>query len=612
MLPVHPMREKSLNCRPARRREHAGVARGSQGLRASSLLALVLAAGALAACPGSSDDDGGGSSGGTSSSSGGPSGAPKWVDVAGDRQGPLPQQSSARSSHFVSGDQCAQCHLAGDGPAVRDAKGRDVSPVGTFKASAMALAARDPYYLAAVADELQFRPNLASTVEKTCTRCHAPEASVELEVNGKYPTFSMLTTGADTSNEAHLGREGVGCSLCHQITDENLGKFPSFTGGFVVGELRQIYGPYANPVTDPMRTLVNFTPTYAPHIGRSSLCATCHTVITKPRDSKGNVGPDFPEQVPYLEWLASAFTTEDTPGEKAATCQECHMFAADDDGAELSVAISRTPAGLAPRKPFRRHGFQGANVQLSRFAASDPSWLGVPLTKEDHEAQARSAEDMIRRGAKVEVASVTRSGEGVDLQVKVTNLSGHKFPTGYPSRRAFLHVKVEAGGSVAFESGRADAFGRLVGRDGAVIEAATFAPHLDVVDREDAVQIYESVPVDVNGKLAHRPLDAHHYAKDNRLVPYGFNRRNSNSAYTAPVGTDSDPDWGASDVVKYRIAKAPPGATITVELLFQTIRPSDVEFFASKPTPMARKLFDMTIAAPLAPVVVSAVTSAAP
>jgi hypothetical protein len=589
------MRDNTLLRRPCT----APAARWPHVLRA--LVVIVLAAACGDSSPSGTDSGDGGTPVGPGST------APKWIDVAGDRQAPLPPQVPATTTLFTTSDACAQCHLAAEGTAVRDAKGRDVSAVGTWKASAMALAARDPYYLASFADELQFRPNLVKTVEGVCTRCHAPEASVELAVSGSAPTFAMLTV-ADPSKEAHLAGEGVACSLCHQITDENLGTFPSFTGGFSVGVLRQIFGPYTDPATDPMRTLVNYMPTYASHVARSALCATCHTVVTKPRDSKGNVGPDFPEQVPYLEWLASSYSNEGTPGDKAATCQDCHMPAIDQDGAELSVAIARKPDGLAPRKPFWRHTFAGANVQLSRFAATDPTWIGLPLTKDDHDAQAGAVEATLRGAATVEISGTSRNGEDVEIQVKVSNLTGHKFPTGYPSRRAFLHVKV--GG--IFESGRTDAFGRLVGPGDAIVESATFAPHLDVVDQPSQVQIYESVPVDVTGKIAHRPLDAHHYAKDNRLVPIGFNRKNSYSAYTAPVGTDGDPDWGSSDVVKYRVAKVPAGTPITVELCFQTVRPSDLEAFAAKPTPVARKLFDMATAAPPVPIVIATVSGAAP
>ena len=41
-----------------------------------------------------------------------------------------------------------------------------------------------------------------------------------------------------------LARDGVTCSLCHQIAPDNLGKPESFSGGFLVGEDREIYGPH--------------------------------------------------------------------------------------------------------------------------------------------------------------------------------------------------------------------------------------------------------------------------------------------------------------------------------------------------------------------------------
>lgn len=559
----------------------------------------MVAVASLAACPGSDEEGGGASSSSGGSSGTSASGPPRWMNVPGDRLGPLPQPGSATTTRFTTSETCAQCHLAGEGAAVRDAKGRDVSPVGTWRTSAMALAARDPYYLAAFADELAFRPNLASTVEQTCTRCHAPAASLELEVEGKTPTFAMLTTGADTSNAAHLGREGVACSMCHQIDAEGLGTYASFTGQFKVLEQRRIYGPYQDPLTDPMRTLINYVPMYGAHIQQSSLCATCHTVITKPRDSRGYVGPDFPEQVPFLEWLASSYADG---GTRAATCQDCHMQAADDDGATLEVAIARNPAGLKPRKPFWRHGFEGANVQLSRFGASDPAWFGVPLTKEDHERQSKANEGMLARAAKLEVSATP--GE---VAVKITNESGHKLPTGYPSRRLIVHLKVTApDGKVVWESGRVDEFGRLAK------EPATFFPHFDVVTKQEDVQIYESFPIDAQGKPAHRPLDSLKYGKDNRLVPSGFNKKNSFSAYTGSVGVDQDPDWGSTDTVKYKVGNVPAGSEVSVELLFQVVRPSDIEVYVDKPTPAARRLFDFAKAAPPIPVVIASATTKAP
>ena len=474
----------------------------------------------------------------------------------------------------------------------------------------MALAARDPFYLASLADEIAHRPTVQAVVEATCTRCHAPEAAIELEAVGTAtPTFAMLTK--EISPTAHLAREGVACTFCHQVLPDGLGTPESFTGGFTVGSDRMIFGPYTNPTIDPMRTLVSFIPTFGDQIQKSALCATCHTVITQVRDASGKL-VQFPEQTAYLEWLASSFSNEGRIGSKAASCQDCHMPAADTAGATIESAISVYPAGLAKRKPFNRHTFAGGNAFLSRLAASDPTWIGLPLQRADHEAQAGANEAMLRTAATLAIGTVKRAGDGIELTLTVSNKSGHKFPTGYPSRRAWLHVRVTAGADVVYESGRSDQYGRLVGRGDVSLEPAKLAPHLDIVEREDQVQIYESVPVDAGGTPTHRPLDAHHYGKDNRLLPDGFDARNQWASFTAPIGTAQDSNFGSTDSVTYRIARAPAGAVIDVELLFQNARPSDVEALADKPTPAARKLFDLTTAAPPRPLVVATAKAAAP
>lgn len=475
----------------------------------------------------------------------------------------------------------------------------------------MAMAARDPFYLAVFADEVIAKPAQNLAIQGTCTRCHAPEGHVEMGAFGVVPTFGTLTTSSDTSNEAAVAREGVACTLCHQIASSGLGSASSFSGGFEIGDERRIFGPYPDPVTDPMRLIVNYTPTHAPSIQSSSLCATCHTVLTNARDDAGKTGPTFPEQVPYLEWLASAYTTEPTPGEKAATCQECHMPAVDDDGNALELPIARVD-GLRARTPFRRHGFAGGNVFLSRLAATDPAWIGLPLTSDDHLRQAAANEAMLRLAATVAIDPVRREGQGIVIDVRVENTAGHKFPTGYPSRRAFLHVQVEAAGRVLFESGRTDAWGRLIDGAGTTVEPVEYLPHFTTIDREDQVQIYESVPVDGSGKVVHRPLDAHRYAKDNRLLPAGFNRRNAYSAFTAPVGVDEDADWSSSDVVSYRIAGVPSGAQVRVTLEYQTARPSELDALARAPSAAARRLFDFAKAARPTPVVVASATGSVP
>ncbi|MCA9590985.1 MAG: hypothetical protein KC657_37060 [Myxococcales bacterium] len=584
----------------------SGSLRNACARGATLALAAVLAA--AAACRGGGSDapppadapDGGDAA----------TGGPRWLGVEGERLAPPPPHQQAKTAHFTTHDACAQCHLSKDTTTLRDPKGRDISPVGRWKPTMMALAARDPYYVAAFADELEARPGLRSTVERTCARCHAPEASVEIDLeSGRAPSFALMT--AEVSPNAHIAREGVACTGCHQITSEGLGTFPSFTGGFAIGTSRLVYGPHDAPLTDPMRLIVDFTPFKSVHVLESSLCATCHTVVTRAPLPGGKQGPEFPEQVPYLEWKASAFRAEAPVGAKATTCQQCHMPSVDEDGQEIRSPLATTPPDLKARSPHARHAFLGANAYMLGVAAANDAW-GATATPEELGAQAALQRAFLRSSAELRV-NASREGDAGVVRVKITNATGHKLPTGYPSRRMWVHVKVaRADGAALFESGRSDAFGRLVDRTGALVEPATFFPHFDVIDDDAKVQVYEAVPVNADGKVVHRPLDAITFGKDNRLLPQGFDKRHEWAAYTTPKGVDDDPSWGSEDEITYRVARAEPGARVEVRLVFQTIRPSDFEALAQKPTPAARRLFDMVSRTPPTPEVIAEATATIP
>lgn len=78
---------------------------------------------------------------------------------------------------------------------------------------------------------------------------------------------------------------------------------------------------------------------------------------------------------------------------------------------------------------------------------------------------ARARAQLAERTATLEL-SAARAGDTLDVDVTLTNLTGHKFPSGYPSRRAFLRVTVrDAKDALVFTSGAVDGAGRLV--DGA-------------------------------------------------------------------------------------------------------------------------------------------------
>ena len=107
----------------------------------------------------------------------------------------------------------------------------------------------------------------------------------------------------------------------------------------------------------------------------------------------------------------------------------------------------------------------------------------------------------------------------------MTNLTGHKLPTAYPSRRAWLHVVVrDRAGRSVFESGALTPAGRssattttTIGSGSSRTTARSRSP--------DQVQIYESIMRDAYGAVTTGLLSGLDYAKDSRILPSGFDKR---------------------------------------------------------------------------------------
>jgi len=522
----------------------------------------------------------------------------------------LPAQASAAEGRFMTHDRCALCHASAAG-VLTDSAGRDVSPPTLWRGSMMAMSGRDPYWLAAVEHELAERPAARAYIERTCTRCHTPAGAVAFEDGGGRIGFDAITRG--TSAAAHLAREGVTCTACHQITGAGLGTAASFTGGFVLDTGRRIYGPHAAPFTMPMQNMVNYTPTQSAHMTASALCASCHTVITRALDAQGSpTGPEFPEQVPYLEWRNSAYVTEGTPGASAVTCQGCHMPTRDASGAAIRTALSNRPRMLDARSPIGQHTFAGANAYMLSLLAGESGWVGAASSPDELRAGSARAGEMLRRAATLTVDTPARAGDAWAFAVRVVNASGHRFPTAYPSRRAWLHLRVrDAAGAVRFESGAVDARGRLVAADGRSLEGAP-RPHLRQITRDDEVQVYEAVLGDAGGAATHVLLRATQYLKDNRLLPRGWRSDHPDARMTSPVGVVGDEDFAAGgDVVRVRVtATGWTPARVEAELLFQTVPPGAVDAVGEGPT--GQRLRAMTERHPPTPQVVAAASIGVP
>src|SRR3569833_3829491 len=95
-----------------------------------------------------------------------------------------------------------------------------------------------------------------------------------------------------------------------------------------------------------------FQPQRGDQIRSAELCASCHTLITKALGEGGREIGSLPEQVPYQEWLHSAYANE-------RTCQSCHMPAVAE-----ATPIARILA--APRSGAAHHEFVAANFFIQR------------------------------------------------------------------------------------------------------------------------------------------------------------------------------------------------------------------------------------------------------
>jgi len=460
-----------------------------------------------------------------------------------------------QNNYFIASGDCNGCHgLDNTGPVLANhtEEGMDVNPVDQWRSSMMANSAKDPFWRAKVSHEVLVNPGHASALEDKCTSCHAPMGRYDKFLSGG-GHYSIAEMAVDP-----VALDGVSCMTCHMESADSIGLLFSGELRFDTNDVE--YGPYdaKNLFGAPMESFVGYLPTYGAHVNDAGLCAGCHTLITQTADLSGEpTGDEFVEQATYHEWLNSVFNTDADPV-NGVTCQGCHMPRIDD-AMVISALYDFLDAPEYHRTPYGLHELAGGNVFMLKLLKGNIQALGLTADSSHFDSTIMYTNRMLQQNSLLMETTVPeRDLDTAFIDVKLINLVGHKFPSGYPSRRAFIELVVlDAAGDTLFQSGRYDGAYEVVGHD------AEWEPHHDVIRSPDQAQIYEMVLADVNGDKTTVLERAKESLKDNRLVPLGFSTTHLSYDTTLIAGVPgSDVDFNhdgvgvegsGSDITHYHV-----------------------------------------------------------
>ena len=171
-------------------------------------------------------------------------------------------------------------------------------------------------------------------------------------------------------------------------------------------------------------------------VASAEMCGACHSLFNPAESAHDETGTPYPfpyyEQRTYEEWKDSKAARDNV------TCIDCHMKVAQG----AAVRDGETYDDLAV------HSFVGGNIfavdavrvlypelALGRAANQVRTWVKESL---------ESAAELSTTTGPVDV----ESGQSFPVEVRLTNKTGHKLPSGYPEgRRVFLAVDLELDGS---------------------------------------------------------------------------------------------------------------------------------------------------------------------
>jgi hypothetical protein len=419
---------------------------------------------------------------------------------------------------FVKVQQCKMCHGGTDNGTA--------DPMLSWQGGMMAQAARDPVYRAS----LTIANQDIEGIGEFCWRCHAARGWLE-----------DRSTPADGTALNREDMHGVSCDVCHRLID---------------------------PLSDEAKKLIKDVP---PGYGNAMMVADPENRVRGPYgDGKGamphlTLRSDYHASGrTYSEWVLSDFSKQGAEG----SCQSCHYPKVEGGG-------QASKYGSPKRDHFVMHGPVGGStwVQdaiLELWGSGDADRRALALGKQ-------RAMELLKTAAKLSFEAA-EPGKAV---LRITNLTGHKLPSGYPEgRRMWVNVKfLDSSGELLKE------LGKYGPKDDTVFGKPVSAPTL--LDPEQA-RVYECLPAISEAqakKYGTKPGKSFHFvlndiiAKDNRIPPKGFTNAAFAEHLSAPVGAVYADGQHWDDVE----LEPPAGCSrIVVNLMYQSVSWEYLKFLAEE------------------------------
>jgi uncharacterized repeat protein (TIGR01451 family) len=468
-----------------------------------------------------------------------------------------------------------------------------------WRGSMMSQAGRDPLTWAAIYNANAYVPNSG----EYCLRCHTP--------NGWYGGRSNPSDGSTLTSQDI--RNGVSCQLCHRMVDviasasdeastidaqvrSDLENTPPTdhrgSAMIIIDQLDRRRGPFNLANDFPYHTAyqTDFLGQRMNAWKEASLCGSCHNVdnpllswdtgrnqywpnaMDAPA-SDFSKGALFPIERTFDEWAASDFADQGVvsasfgyglPDQTVRSCQDCHM--PRTSGYAAQSAFNPPYRNCQNGECIGEHSFFGANSWVPQLLLN-PNWRLSALSDENVlNNTITGANNFVKKSALVNVTVLEGIGNKT-ARVTVTNLTGHKLPTGYPEgRRIWINIVAkDQAGNILYESGKYD------WNNHTLIEDAD----IKIYEAKQGIteELSQSIGL-TSGPTFHFILN-NTIIKDNRIPPKGITQAEYAAIGLNPVGTvyEDNQNW---DVTEYAL----PADTesVTVRLYYQVASKDYIDF----------------------------------